>query len=351
MNFSKTGKECVTLRSDGGKRAVIKIGIYRNEGEHMVTREEFYMDSVDGIHMIHGYRWYDPEIQCRGTLQLVHGMLEYMERYNEFAEYMAGEGYYVVGHDHLGHGESVKELSELGYVGDQGAVLWLRDIEQVRRMAASYGPRHPYIMLGHSMGSFLVRRYLIYYGDRVDGAVIMGTGQQPAVLVKAGLALVYLGMLKSGARGHSRILDQMTCSGFAKRYPDNEHTGSWMSRDPQVLLHALQDKKMNFHFTLNAFEALFRTIEEVIDPRRAARMPKKLPILILSGEEDPVGENGKGVRRFAAMLKKTGMEQVRLHLYPEGRHELLNDLDKESVFEEIRSWCGELSEKLRRERK
>ena len=305
----------------------------------MVTREEFYVDSVDGIHMIHGYRWYDPEVEYKGVLQLVHGMLEYIERYNELAEYMASAGYFVVGHDHLGHGDSVKSPEELGYVGKQGAVLWLRDIGQIRRMAVSYAPKVPYIMLGHSMGAFLVRRYLIYHGKKVDGAILMGTGQQPMPAVKAGLALTYLGMLRSGKRGKSRLLDNLTCSGFAKLYPDNARTGSWMSRDPQVMMDVVNDKKMNFHFSLNAFEALLRTVEEVIDPRRAARMPRDLPILILSGDADPVGENGKGVRRFEKMLKKIGMRKVTCKLYPENRHELINDLDKQEVFQDIRKWC------------
>lgn len=311
----------------------------------MVTREEFYVDSTDGIHMIHGYRWYDPEIKCVGTLQLVHGMLEYIERYEEMAEYMASAGYFVIGHDHLGHGDSVNDLSELGYVGRNGAVLWLRDMELVRRMAVSYAPKVPYIMLGHSMGSFLVRRYLIYHGGRVDGAILMGTGQQPAPAVKAGLLVTYLNMLRSGPKGHSRLLNNLTCSGYAKRYPDNAHTGSWMSRDPQVLVDALQDQKRNYSFTLNAFEALFRTIEEVVDPSRAAKMPKDLPLLVLSGDEDPVGENSRGVRRFEKMLKKIGMRNVTCIIYPHNRHELMHDLDKEQVLKDIQMWCSTIRRK------
>lgn len=309
----------------------------------MVTREEFYVDSTDGIHMIHGYRWYDPEVTCRGILQLIHGMLEYIERYEELAQYMASAGYFVIGHDHLGHGDSVNDLSELGYVGKDGAVLWLKDIEKVRRMAVSYAPQVPYIMLGHSMGSYLLRRYLIYHGDRVDGAVIMGTGHQAAGLVKTGLAVTYANMVRRGAKGHSAVLNNLTCSGFAKRYPDNAHTGSWMSRDPQVLIQALQDKKMNYQFSLNAFEALFRTIEEAINPKRMAKMPKKLPLLILSGDKDPVGGNGRGVRKFETTLKKIGMKNVTCHLYPENRHELINDLDKDQVFKDIRKWCNAVS--------
>ena len=311
----------------------------------MVTREEFYVNSSDKIHMIHGYRWYDPEKVTKGVLQLVHGMLEYIERYEELAEYMASAGYFVVGHDHLGHGESVNSPEELGYVGEQGAVLWLKDMEMIRKMAVSYAPGVPCIMLGHSMGSFLVRRYLIYHGDRVDGAVIMGTGQQPAVLVKAGIALTCLSMLQKGSRGHNRLLNNMTCEGFARRYPDNARTGSWMSRDPRVLKAALEDPKMNFEFSLNAFEALFRTVEEVVDPGRAAKMPKELPLLVLSGDEDPVGDNGNGVRRFVAMLKKIRMKNIACTLYPESRHELINDLDKEQVMEDIRNWCDKI-EKL-----
>ena len=176
----------------------------------MVTREEFYVDSVDGIHMIHGFRWYNTDKAYKGVIQVVHGMLEYIERYDEFARAMAENGYFVIGHDHLGHGDSVKDSEELGYVGEQGAVLWLRDMEQIRRMAVSYAPKVPYIMLGHSMGSYLVRRYLIYHGNRVDGAVIMGTGQQNPLLVKTGLLVTYLDMMRIGPKGHRKILDQMT---------------------------------------------------------------------------------------------------------------------------------------------
>ena len=125
----------------------------------MVTREEFYVNSMDGIHMIHGYRWYDPSRKWIGVLQIVHGMLEYIERYDEFAEKMAEAGYYVIGHDHLGHGDSVNGAEELGKLGEEGAVLWLKDMELVRRMASAAAPKVPYIMLGHSMGSYLVRRY------------------------------------------------------------------------------------------------------------------------------------------------------------------------------------------------
>ena len=314
----------------------------------MVTREEFYVDSVDGIHMIHGFRWYNTDKAYRGVIQIVHGMLEYIERYDEFSRAMAESGYFVIGHDHLGHGDSVKDSEELGYVGEQGAVLWLRDMEQIRRMAVSYAPKVPYIMLGHSMGSYLVRRYLIYHGNRVDGAVIMGTGQQNPLLVKTGLLVTYLDMMRIGPKGHSKFLDQMTCSGFVRKFPDNRKTGSWVSRDPQVLIHTLQDPLMNFGFTLNAYEALLRTIEEATDPRRVVKMPRDLPILILSGDEDPVGGNGKGVRRFEKMLKRAGMKNVTCMLYPHARHELLNDLDKEQVLHDIEHWCDTIERRNRR---
>jgi len=314
----------------------------------MVVREEFYVDSADHIHMIHGFRWFDPEKKWKGILQLVHGMLEYIERHQEFAEYMAEAGYFVIGHDHLGHGESVADDSELGYVGRNGDLLWLKDIEQIRRMAVSYGPKLPYLILGHSMGSFLVRRYLIYNGNRVDGAVIMGTGHQPRPMVKLGLLAVGANKLRVGERGRSRMLNQMTCSGFAKLYPDNANTGSWMSRDPEVLIHTLQDKKMHFSFTVNGFEALFKTIEEVTNLRRAARMPRALPLLVVSGGADPVGENGKGVRRFERMLRKIGMKRVTCILYPDNRHELINDLDKELVFRDICRWCGRVVQEAER---
>ena len=144
------------------------------------------------------------------------------------------------------------------------------------------------------MGSFLARRYLIYHGERIDGAVLIGTGQQPFLMVKLGLLTVWAGkLLKGGREGKSRLLNRLTVSGYAKKYPDNARTGSWMSRDPQVLIQVLRDEKMNFKFTRGAYEALFRTVEEDINRRRAAKMPKDLPLLILSGEEDPVRRQAK----------------------------------------------------------
>ena len=140
----------------------------------------------------------------------------------------------------------------------------------------------------------------------------------------------------------------MTCSGFVRKFPDNRKTGSWVSRDPHVLIHTLQDPLMNFGFTLNAYEALLRTIEEATDSRRVVKMPRDLPILILSGDEDPVGGNGKGVRRFEKMLKRAGMKNVTCMLYPHARHELLNDLDKEQVLHDIEHWCDTIERRNRR---
>ncbi len=307
--------------------------------KEVVVREEFYVDSTDGRHMIHGYRWFDPDRKWKGVLQLVHGMMEHIGRYQEFAEYMAENGYYVIGHDHLGHGYSVSDVEELGCVSKEGARQWLKDIEIVHRMGRACAPGLPYIILGHSMGSFLVRRYLIYAGKRVDGAVIMGTGQQNRLTLKIGLGAVALEGLRVGDRGCSTLLDNMACSGYAKKYPDNAKNGSWVSRDPQTAIRSAQDNRMNFRFTVNAYRALFQTIEEIVDPRRVARMPKELPLLVLSGGDDLVGACGKGIRRFERMLKTVGMKKVTCVLYPKNRHELLNELDKELVYQDIRQWC------------
>ncbi len=307
------------------------------------------MDSTDGVHMIHGYRWYDTEKKRRGVIQLVHGMLEYVERYDTFAKYLASLGYFVVGHDHLGHGDSVNSPKELGRVGKDGAAVWLKDMETVRRMAVTYAPGTPYILIGHSMGSYLVRRYLIYNGRRVDAAIIMGTGQQSPLLIQAALAITGLGMIRGGGYGYSRLLNNLTCSGYARRFPDNARMGSWLSRDPKVMDAILRDPKMNFQFTRNAYRALFQTIQEAIDPKRAARMPKELPLLVLSGDEDPVGYSGKGVRRFEKMLKKIGMKDVTCILYPGSRHELINELDHEQVFDDIQNWCDQIRKQIRRD--
>ena len=290
----------------------------------MVTREEFYVDSVDEIHMIHGFRWYNTDKAYKGVIQVVHGMLEYIERYDEFARAMAENGYFVIGHDHLGHGDSVKDSEELGYVGEQGAVLWLRDMEQIRRMAVSYAPKVPYIMLGHSMGSFITRDFIAKYGDELAGATICGTTG------------IFRGAEETGKKlkeaidaGHGEESDPSytgeLMGWMCERYGEVSIGNEWICADPYVQRdHA--DDPFDAFTRPTSNRSVYDFIQMMLQiegTKWAEKVPTDLPIYNIAGDQDPVGEYGVGVYQVSNWLVQTG-HNVTTKLYSGYRHEIHN---------------------------
>ena len=301
----------------------------------MVTREEFYVDSADGIHMIHGYRWYDPEMEYKGVLQLVHGMQEYIERYQELAEYMASAGYFVVGHDHLGHGDSVKSPEELGYVGRQGAVLWLRDIGQIRRMAVSYAPKVPYIILGHSMGSFVCRAYVARFGSDMKAVALMGTSAGPGAAVGQ-LQLQALKVLvhRCGPKGHDPLPQKLSTGAYNKAFAPNRTPNDWVSTDETEVDRYTNDPLCGFPLTVSGYRDVAELLLDINKPLWYRKIPKHVPFLLLSGEQDPVGDFGKGVRKVYAGMRRAGC-QVELKLYPGLRHALITEQNHFRVYNDL----------------
>ena len=308
----------------------------------MITREEFYVDSTDNVHMIHGYRWYDPEVKSRGILQIVHGMLEYIERYEELAQYMASAGYFVVGHDHLGHGDSVNDASELGYVGEQGAVHWLKDMEMIRKMAVSYAPGVPCIMLGHSMGSILLRQYIQTYGTGLAGALLIGVvAEQPQVSLRFGQCLCRMIALVRGWHYRSKLVDKVVTGSFNKKYKPARTRADWVTGDLDKLDAYVADPLCSFVFTVNAYYHLLEGMRKMQKKESVFMIPKTLPILFAAGTDDPVGRYGKGVRKIYEKYKAAGIRDVSLRLYAGDRHELLNERDRKQVSEDLYHWIEE----------
>ena len=299
----------------------------------MVVREEFYVDSMDRVHMIHGYRWYDPEQEWIGVLQIVHGMLEYIERYDEFAEKMAEAGYYVIGHDHLGHGDSVDSMEELGHLGEDGAVLWLKDMELVRRMAVAAAPNLPYIMLGHSMGSFISRLAAEKY-IKPDKFIIMGTGgPNPA----AGIGLIAIDVVKffKGERYISKAIDNLAFGTYNSHFKDENDPIAWLTKDKEQKKKYAADPYCTFKFTVSAMHDLVTLNKKA---NRAAWFQNiKMPVLLVSGADDPVGNYGKGVTKVYEKLKKAGCN-VQIKLYENCRHEILNDTCRDEVVRDIENF-------------
>lgn len=304
----------------------------------MVKKEEFTFDSRDGQSKIHAVCWI-PEGKVICILQIVHGMAEYIERYEEMAQYFAGKGILVTGNDHLGHGKSVTEKGTYGYFCDQDpATVVVRDVHRLKKMTQEDYPGVPYVILGHSMGSFILRNYLFRYGTGIQGAIICGTGSQPAALVKFSKAFAVLQGLILGQKHVARLIDKLAFGNYNQRIADPKTAFDWLCRDEKVVDAYIKDSLCGFTFTVNGFRTLFTLLDRLNKEENLRHMPKELPVFFIAGDKDPVGNYGEGVKKAYESFVKIGMERLTLKLYPEDRHELLNELDKYQVFENLYPW-------------
>ncbi len=306
-----------------------------------MKKEEFYYESRDNVSRIHAVRYTPEDGNVRGVVQIVHGMAEHVERYEEFAQYLTDRGYAVIGEDHLGHGKSVGENGTGYFCPEDPATVVVRDVHRLKKMTEELYPNVPYIILGHSMGSFILRNYLCTYGTGIDGAIVMGTGMQPGILVGMGRLLVLLCRLFAGEKHVSKLLDRIAFGAYNKRFSPVRTGFDWLSRDVQKVNEYIEDPMCGFTFTINGFGTLFELIHRIRKPENLKRMPVSLPVLIVSGGDDPVGEFGEGVRRACASMEAAGLEDLTCRLYPGGRHEILNETDRVSVMGDIFAWMEE----------
>lgn len=305
-----------------------------------MVKEEFYFDSHDGKQKLHAVR-YSPEKgqEVRCVLQIVHGMAEYAERYEEFAGFLTGKGYAVTGEDHLGHGKSVGKEGKYGYFCEEDpASALVENVHTLRKRTESLYQGVPYVIMGHSMGSFITRNYLFRHGEGLAGAVIMGTGMESLATVKLAQTVARVQRLVQGSRKESRLIDRMAFGGYNKIVGGPRGGWDWLSRDRDSVARYMADPLCGFVFTVNGFETLFELIARLYDRKSLERIPKTLPVFMVSGDADPVGACGKGVRKAYDSLVKAGLEHVELKIYEGGRHELLNEINRKEVMEDISSW-------------
>ena len=243
----------------------------------MSNLREFTYPSSDGVHQIHAAEWTPDITEPRGVVQLVHGISEYILRYAPFAEYLTRYGFIVVGDDHLGHGKTASGPEEYGFIAEQdGWTHMADDVRALRVLTGEKYPGLPYFLLGHSMGSFLARTYLIRWPGTLTGAILSGTGQEPAPTVALGKFLTGIG-------------------------------------NP-------------------------RKVNKLVNSLSLSRMDKDTPVYFFSGDKDPVGGMGEGVRKVCGFFRDAGVKDVTLKLYPGGRHEMLNETNRDEVYADVLSW-------------
>lgn len=299
-------------------------------------RTDHYYSSC-GAGKIHYCKW-TPEQPPKAVIQLVHGIAEYITRYDRFANYLNDLGFVVVGEDHMGHGDSIGEDGIRGYFHG-GWFNGVQDTYQLLENTRKEYPDLPYVLFGHSMGSFMVRTILAKYPESgISAAIICGTGWQPSFALPALIKVLEGICKKNGEETPNQKIHDLVFGGYNKRIPNPRTTKDWLSRDEEIVDRYVADPLCGFVASCGLMRDMIIGIRYVQTPANLANMKKYLPVLFIAGDADPVGPYGKGVEKAAKAFRKSGMVNVTVKLYPEARHEILNEINYREVFEDIREW-------------
>ncbi len=308
------------------------------EVKTMIEIKDRKFPSTDGTHQLVG-KMYIPETQPRAIFHVVHGMTEHIGRYEAFLTEMAENGYLCVAYDNLGHGKTAANDSELGYIAKKdGWKILAEDVCSTSQIIKKEYPGLKYYLMGHSMGSFIVRLAVWLHPELSDKLIVMGTGG-PNPASGVALGMIDLVIARKGDRAYSPWLENLAFGKYNERF-GGDVPGDWLSKDPEVRIKYDADRFCNFHFTVSALRDLVK-LNRTVNKKRVFRGTRaSLPILLLSGADDPVGDYGKGVLRVRRELSKH-VSDVRMKLYKNNRHEILNDTARESVIEDILAFCNE----------
>ncbi|BAP86500.1 alpha/beta fold family hydrolase [Paucilactobacillus hokkaidonensis JCM 18461] len=297
---------------------------------------EFHFKSTDRQTNLYAKMWL-PENNPVGVIQLIHGMAEHINRYSEFAEFLVNQGFIVVGDDHLGHGHSATNHN-LGYFcsGDAVHILLQDEINLCHKIKKDY-PSLPYILIGHSMGSMMAQCLLPILDQDIDGSILIGTSATHPELGPVWPLICALNKVAPHRIG--RFLDAMAFGSFSK--PFNRHVKfSWLTHSPEIINQYDLDPWSGFTFTNNGFHTLFSLTKRATNPNWVSGIRRDLPILIASGTHDPVGKFGRGPRYHFNLLEKNDFTGVTLKLFDKMRHEILNETDRQQVYQFIARWLG-----------
>ena len=304
----------------------------------LTIKENFSFKSSNGTNTVKGFVIRKEQPPYKAIIQISHGMKEHSGRYEEYMNYMAQKGYVMVIHDHIGHGMSVNDKTELGYFAPKdGYIHILNDLAATAGRVKKSFPQLKLILFGHSMGSFYARVFVSKYHQLADGIIISGTGGKNP-LAAPGKALINLFIRFKGDRATSKLVTKIIFGSFLSRIENPKTASDWLTRDEKAVEKYRSDELCRFYFTLGGYRDLV-TIQSISNTEDCfANTEKDIPYLMVSGDMDPVGDWGKGVEQVCERYKNAGVRDITLNLYSGGRHEMLNELNKEEVYEDILNW-------------
>lgn len=306
-----------------------------------MTEDNFTMEAEDGKR-IFVYRWLPTEqksLKC--IVQIVHGMAEHAGRYKRFAEYLNKIGIGVYANDHRGHGKTAGTLEKVGVFADHsGWDLVVSDMVRLSGMIKNNHSGVPLFLLGQSMGSFLVRDYIAGKGEKVDGVILTGTAGDPGLKGSMGILAAKLFSKLRGRNKPDKIIDKSVFGSYNKHFKPARTKFDWLSRDESEVDKYIEDDYCGGIFSSGFFVDLFTGLKKVNKMENIRSIPSMLPVLLISGEKDPLGEELKGVKRVIRSFKKAGIKDVEYKFYNDGRHEMLNEINRDEVFADISEWIN-----------
>jgi alpha-beta hydrolase superfamily lysophospholipase len=303
--------------------------------------EDFFLKAEDNT-QVFVYSWLpDLGVRIKGVLQIVHGMAEHAGRYHDFAKHLASYGYAVFANDHRGHGKTAGSLHETGYITNVNS--WktiLQDIFMLNQHIRNKYAENKIVLMGHSMGSFYARAYLEMYPATISAIILSGTAWHPSLILNFGLFVAKLQCLFRGEKNRSNLLNKLSFGSFNQKFEPVKTPFDWLSRDNLVCSKYNTDPFCGFVCTSSFFLELFRLLRFVQSGKLYSSVRKDFPILIISGSMDPVGNFSKGPKSLYAYLKSKEFTDLALNLYPEGRHEMHNEINRKEVYKDVVNWLA-----------
>lgn len=292
---------------------------------------------------IYVYKW-EPDSECKGVVQIAHGMAEHGKRYEYVAKSLVSNGYSVYLNDHRGHGITAKSLERVGYLGEgDGFSLMVEDMHSLTEIIKKENIGKPIILLGHSMGSFLTQKYMSMYGTNISGAILSGTnGKNKFFNLLVGSVIAKFKIITKGRKYKSKLLNKMAFCNYNKMFKPNKTEFDWLCSQNSVVKKYMQDDFCGGLFSASYFNDLIKCVKNNFKRANLLNIPRDLPVYIFSGSLDPVSNNGKGIVSLYDIYKKSGLNKVEYKIYQNGRHEMLNEKNKNIVIKETIKWIDKI---------